>query len=297
MDYKDYYKILGVDKNATQEEIKKVYRKLAVKYHPDKNPGNKAAEEKFKEVSEANDVLGDPEKRKKYDNLGENWQQYAQNYSNPGGNRTKGRSQRQQSYGQSDAGFSDFFESIFGFGNFRDGSSTQVRGEDYQASTTISLEEAFSGTSRQVNLSGQQLNLKLKPGIADGTVLKMKDKGGPGRNGGPAGDLYITVNVHTHPLYERKGNDLYADVPLDVFVAMTGGKQPVHAIDKTVNLTIPAGTDSNNTLRLKGMGMPDYKSPDKRGDLYAKMIITVPKNLTPEEKETLMNMAKKRNSK
>ncbi len=297
MDYKDYYKILGTDKKASQEEIKKAYRKLAVKYHPDKNPGNKAAEEKFKEVSEAYDVLGDTEKRKKYDDIGDNWQQYAQQ-NQQGNYQQRSRGPRQHTYSQSqgEGRFSDFFESIFGFGNFRGESNAAARGEDYQASTTLSLEEAFHGASRQVNLSGQQLNLKLKPGIAERQVLKMKEKGGPGINGGPAGDLYITVHIQDHPRYERKGNDLYADEPLDVFTAIIGGKQAVRSIDKTVNVTIPPGTDSNKVFRLKGIGMPDYRSPGQRGDYYARMVITVPKDLSPQEIETMQQLAKKRGS-
>jgi curved DNA-binding protein len=294
MEYKDYYKTLGVDKKATQEEIKKAYRKLAVKYHPDKNPGDKKSEEKFKEISEANDVLSDAAKRKKYDDLGSDWQQYAQqNYGGQGGS-AQGRGRRSRQFSEGDEeGFSDFFESIFGFSGSSRRSNVQMKGEDYSAEATISLEEAFHGTTRQINLTNQKLNLNLKPGIPDGQVLKMKGKGAPGRNGGPAGDLFITVHIATHPKYERKGNDLYADEPLDVYTAILGGKEPVKAIDKAVSITIPPGTDSNKTFRLKGMGMPDYKDPLKRGDYYVRMIITVPKTLTAEEKELVERLAKK----
>ena len=190
MEYKDYYKILGVDKKASQDDIKKAFRKLAVKYHPDKNPGDKKAEEKFKKINEANDVLSDPAKRTKYDSLGENWQQHQYGGFNHGGRRNTGGSS--YSYSSSDeGGFSDFFESIFGssaanFGGSRR-TSSQRKGEDYQAETTISLEEAFQGTTRQVNLTNQKLNLKLRPGIADGQILRMKEKGGQGFNGGPNG--------------------------------------------------------------------------------------------------------------
>jgi curved DNA-binding protein len=300
MEYKDYYKILGVDKKATQDDIKKTYRKLAVKYHPDKNPGDKKAEEKFKEINEANDVLSDPDKRKKYDELGANWQSYQQgNYGGFGGGRPGGG--RTQYYSSQDEGdFSDFFESFFGRGaggfggaqGFGGGRRSSMKGEDFQAETTISLEEAFNGTSRQVNLTNQTLNLKLKPGIADGQVLRMKEKGGPGMNGGPAGDLFITIHVQKHPRYTRKGDDLYFDAHLDAFTAILGGKLEVHTIDKTVNLSIPAGTDSNKTFRLKEMGMPEYANPKQRGDAYVRVVIIVPKNLTDKEREALAHIAK-----
>jgi curved DNA-binding protein len=294
---------LGVDKKATQEEIKKVYRKLAVKYHPDKNPGDKKSEEKFKEVSEAYDVLGDPDKRKKYDNLGDNWQNQQQGgYQNDFNNSRQAGRGRQQSSSQyftgDESGFSDFFESIFGrgatgFGNTGQRGGMQMKGNDYQAEAVISLEEAFHGASRQINLTNQTLNLKLKPGISDGQVLRMKEKGGPGMNGGPNGDLFITIHIQKHPVYERKGDDLYFDQPLDVFTAMLGGKLSVQAIDKALKINIPPGTDSDKTFRLKEMGMPEYSNPKQRGDSYVRVIISVPKNLSDEDKETLTAISKK----
>ena len=296
MEYKDYYKILGVDKKATQEEIKKVYRKLAVKYHPDKNPGDKKSEEKFKEISEAYDVLGDPEKRKKYDTLGDDWQSQAQGYPNDFYNsRQSGRGRQQgssQYFTGDESGFSDFFESIFGrgasgFGNTGQRGGLQMKGSDYQAEAAITLEEAFHGTARQLNLTNQTLNLKLKPGISDGQILRMKEKGAPGMNGGPNGDLFITIHVQKHPTYDRKGDDLYFDQPLDAFTAMLGGKLSVQTIDKALQINIPEGTDSNKTFRLKEMGMPKYSNPKQRGDSYVRVIITVPKNLSEQDKETL----------
>ena len=303
MEYKDYYKILGVDKKAAQEDIKKAYRKLAVKFHPDKNPGDKKAEDKFKEINEAYDVLGDAEKRKKYDDLGENWQQYQQGGGNPGGfhSAQQGQYRRQQGgsqyYADEDSQFSDFFESIFGqnasgFGNAKRKSKTQMKGQDFEAETTITLEEAFHGTTRQLNLTDQKLNLKLKPGIVNGQVLKMKEKGGQGMNGGPNGDLFITIHILKDAKFERKGDDLYFDHPLDVFTAILGGKLPVQVMDKTVNITIPPGTDSDKTFRLKGMGMPGYNNPAQHGDSYVRVVITVPKNLSEENQELLRSIAK-----
>ena len=296
MDYKDYYKVLGVEKAAAADEIKKVYRKLAVKYHPDKNQGDKKAEERFKEITEAYDVLGDAEKRKKYDEMGANWQQYQHAGTQYGGGRPQGGGF--QDYGDmfgNEGHFSDFFESFFGsgssFGSGGKRTRRQRKGEDHQAETTISLEEAFHGTSRQVNLGDQKLSLKLKPGIAEGQVLRMQGKGGKGANGAADGDLFITVHVAPHSHYERRGDDLHFEQPLDVFTAMLGGKVTVQAMDKSLSITIPAGTDSGKVFRLKGMGMPKYADANLRGDAYVKLNITVPKNLTDGEKEALSKIA------
>jgi curved DNA-binding protein len=306
MDYKDYYKILGVEKTATADAIKKAYRKLAVKYHPDKNPGDKKAEDKFKEINEAYDVLGDADKRKKYDTLGENWNAYQQQGGNPNdfdysqwanaGGGAGGRQQyRTEYYGGDESQFSDFFESIFGhgasgFGNARH-RTAQMRGQDMQAETELTLEEAFHGATRQVTLNNQKLNLKLKPGIKEGQVLRMKGKGGPGMNGGEHGDLFITIHVKKHPRFERRDNDLYFDEPLDMYTAVLGGKLPVQAIDKSLNINIPAGTDSDKSFRLKGMGMPLYEDPNQRGDAYVRVMIKVPKNLSDHEKELFNQLA------
>jgi curved DNA-binding protein len=300
MEYKDYYKTLGVDKKASQDDIKKAFRKLAVKYHPDKNPGDKKAEEKFKEVNEANDVLSDPEKRKKYDELGENWQQYQQYQQAGGAGQGRGRQYTYSSSSGDTGQFSDFFESIFGsgsqgFGGFSGGgrrSNMQMRGEDHEAETTISLDEAFHGATRQVNLQHQKLNLKIKPGIADGQVLRMKGKGGEGYNGGQAGDLFITIHVSADGRFDRKGDDLYFDQPLDVFTAVLGGKLNVQGLDKTVSVNIPPGTDSDKVLRLKGMGMPRYDTEGERGDAFVRVNITVPRNLTTEERDLWNKLAR-----
>lgn len=293
MDYKDYYKVLGVKKDASTDEIKKAYRKLAVKYHPDKNPGDKVAEEKFKEANEANEILGNADKRKKYDEMGENWQQYA---NNPYAQGRPGR----QSYGTEDfygdgSQFSSFFESIFGggggFGGSRRKSTRPNRGQDAEASIELTLEESFNGTTRQVTLDGAKLNLKFKPGTAEGQILRLKGKGNPGYNGGENGDLHITVHIARHPRFELKGNDLYFDQPLDLYTAVLGGKATVQSIDKAVSMNIPAGTDSHKTLRLKGMGMPVFNKPEERGDAYVRMVLTTPKHLSDEEKELFTKLA------
>lgn len=309
MDYKDYYKILGVKKDATPAEIKKAYRKLAIKYHPDKNSADTVAEEKFKEANEANEVLGNPEKRKKYDELGENWQHYQQQGGNPDHFNQSGWANRGQPYQRGfnteefygdGSQFSDFFESIFGgssagAGNSRSRNVRPLRGDDLQAEMEITLQEAFHGASRQISLDGSKLNLKLKPGISDGQLLRLKGKGNPGRNGGQSGDLLITAKIAKNPRFERRGNDLYFDQQLDIYTAILGGKIAIQCIDKTIKMNIPVGTDSHQTLRLKGMGMPLYDNPSQRGDAYVRMVIIVPKNLSLKEIELFTELTNLKN--
>ncbi len=304
MDYKDYYKILGVGKTATQDEIKKAYRKLAVKYHPDKNPGDKAAENKFKEANEANEVLSKPDKRKQYDELGKNWQSYQQSggYANQGGGRPGGGRRSsggaggfstEDFYGGGSGQFSDFFENIFGGGGATGGRSSRraFAGEDLQAEMHITLEEAFHGASRQATIGDSKVNMKLKPGVSEGQVLRLKGKGEAGSGGGGNGDLLITMHILPNNKFERKENDLYFDQPIDLYMAVLGGKIPVQGINKTVNMTIAAGTDSNKTFRLKGLGMPVYKNPEQYGDAYVRVIIQTPKHLSKEEKELFEQLA------
>jgi curved DNA-binding protein len=296
MEFKDYYKILGVSKTATTEEIKKAYRKLAIKYHPDKNQGNKAAEEKFKEANEANDVLSDPEKRKKYDELGENWKYY-QNAPPPNQGFQGGRQHYRYSSSDEDdgSGFSDFFESIFGnrFGGRSRGPS---KGEDYQTHVNITLEEAYTGTARLLEVNGEKLQMKFKPGTADEQNLRIKGKGGPGDNGGQRGDIYVTVHVTPHPHFERKGDDLYCEVPVDLYTAILGGKASVRTLKGALQVTIPKETESGKVLRLKGLGMPKYGKAEEFGDLYAKVKLLLPKNLTAEEIALFQQLKNKRHA-
>jgi len=303
MDFKDYYKILGVDKNSSADEIKKAYRKLALKYHPDKNENNKTAEEKFKEINEANEVLSDPEKKKKYDELGANWNQYSQQ-----GNRddsfdwSKWTSQRQgrsNAYsGESDFGdqgeFSNFFESIFGSGFGRRGNA-KTKGQDYQAEIEVSLEDAYSGTARRIEVNGKTLQMKFKPGIKNGQVLRIKEKGGPGMNGGLHGDIYLTLIIPPHPHFERRGDDLYCETPVDLYTAILGGKQLIATLKGGMRIDIPAYTENDKSLRLKGLGMPKFGKPNEYGDLYAKVNIVLPKNLTEKEISLFKELSKLRN--
>lgn len=295
MEYKDYYKVLGVDNNAKQDDIRKAYRKLAVKYHPDKNPGNKQAEEKFKEINEANDVLSDPEKRKKYDQLGENWQHYQERggqggfdwsqWQQPGGGRYYGRGAPSDIFGETD--FSDFFNNIFGgMGGRTERTGRQpYKGQDYQAEIDLTLEEAYHGTSRIFDIRNQKIRLSTKPGSYDGQTLRIKGKGAPGLNGGPAGDLYVNIKVLPHPDFERHDNDLIQTVNIDLFDAILGGKIQVKTFSGTVAITVPEGTQPGTSLRLKGKGMPVYGKPAQFGDMLVKINIVIPEKLSEEQKD------------
>jgi curved DNA-binding protein len=301
MDFKDYYSILGVGKSATQEEIKKAYRKLAHKYHPDKNPGDKAAEDRFKEIAEANEVLSDPEKRKKYDELGSNWKQYENAGSGDSG--ASGSYRNRRSYRGFDAdpedlfgggAFSDFFESFFGsMGGNREAEEPSFAFDspvaDLAGDIPINLQEAYNGTERIVDLGGEKIKVKIKPGAYDGLKLKVKGKGTKGRNGS-RGDLYLTVKVTSVPGYERKGDDLYMEQPLDVFTALTGGKQEITSFSGKVNIKIHECTPNGKTVRLRGKGMPVYNKPGQYGDLYIKLMIKIPNSLTPHQREVLQQL-------
>jgi len=305
MDYKDYYKILGVSKNASTDEIKKAYRKLAVKYHPDKNPENKEAETRFKEISEAYEVLRDPEKRKKYDQLGSNWNQFQGadaggfDFSQFGGGR-KGRSRSYFSgnmddlFGDSDSGFSDFFNAFFGgFGGSSEGfrqQAQQVKGKDLRSELTISLSEAYHGTSRLLNVNGQKLRINIKPGAFNGQELRLKGKGGKGLNGGPDGDIYLTIKVIPEKNYTVNGNNLILKTDIDLYTAVLGGKININTLSGKLNINIPKGTQNGTKLRIKGKGMPVYGKSGTFGDLLLQLNILIPTNLSKKEKELLRQL-------
>jgi len=306
MEYKDYYKTLGISKDATQAEIKKQYRKLAVKYHPDKNPGNKQAEEKFKDLGEAYEVLSDPEKRNKYDTLGSNWKQYEQSGAGPGGadfaqwarqgaGRQYSRTYTSEDFGGAD--FSDFFNTFFG-GGFGDDFGERLsgrgqrksqtrealrRGEDYEARLEITLEEAFQGSKRLLNIDGEKISITIPPGVGNGQILRVKGKGGKSRRGGESGNLYLHVEIIPNAKYERKENDLYTDLHISLYKVILGGEVPVNTLKGTFNMMILKETPNGKVLRMKGLGMPLYQKKGISGDLYVKIIVDIPQNLTQEE--------------
>jgi curved DNA-binding protein len=299
MEYKDYYKILGVEKSATQDEIKKAYRKLAMKYHPDRNAGNKSAEEKFKEITEANEVLSDPEKRKKYDTLGANWKQYQHGggqgfedfFTNFGGGRRSPGSTDEFSgnlgdmFGGMGGGFSDFFESFFGGGGRGFGGRTQQQNTavDVEAILNVTLEDVFNGSEKTINVDGKKLKIKVNPGTKEGQKLRLKGLGRSKTADGTKGDLYLNIHVLQHPFYEIKDNELYYNLDVDLYTAVLGGKENIRTLDgKTISIIIPEGTESESKLRLKGLGLIEN---GVRGDLFVDIHVTIPINLNKEEKE------------
>jgi len=297
VDYKDYYKILGIDKKASQAEIKKAYRALAVKHHPDKNPGNKESEEKFKLINEANEVVSDPEKRKKYDELGENWQQFEKAGHQPGGNPFGGGNGGQQYYsgnagggfGSKEGGFSDFFEQFFGGrksgGSQGRQSARAFKGSDYETEMEITLEEAYKGTSRIIQLESKKLRITTKPGSYTDQLLCIKGKGAEGSSEEHRGDLFVRIRVLPDSKIIRKGDDLYKDLEVSLYTAILGGDILVDTMAGQVKLKIVEGTQNNKTIRIKGKGMPVYEKADAFGDMYIKLQIMIPDKLTEVQRE------------
>ena len=295
MNYKDYYKILGIDKKATAAEIKKAYRTLAVKHHPDKNPGNKESEEKFKLINEANEVISDPEKRKKYDELGENWQQFEKAGNQQGGNPFGGGGSQQYYNGNAGGGFgeqegfSDFFEQFFGgsrSGQQRGARSNQnYKGSDYESEMEITLEEAYTGTSRIIQLENKKLRITTKPGSYTDQQLIIKGKGAKGSSEAHSGDLFVRIKVKPSEQFVRKGDDLYKDVTVGLYTAILGGEVVVDTLSGQVKIKVTEGTQNNKTIRIKGKGMPVYEKPEMHGDLYIKLQVIIPDKLTDEQRE------------
>ncbi|HLP14823.1 MAG TPA: J domain-containing protein [Bacteroidota bacterium] len=299
MAHKDYYKILGVEKTATPEKIKKAYRKLAQQYHPDKTKGDKSAEEKFKDVNEANAVLSDPEKRKKYDRFGEDFARVEEqqaggqggfNWGPSGGANRQSRPMSEEEFSElfGGEGLGDMFESVFGARAGGERSRRRARaeqqGRDFQAEGVLSLQEAYRGAVRLLSIHDQTIKVTLKPGIADGQVLRVPGKGGPGVDGGPNGDLYITVRITRDPVFERKGNDLYCTHSVDLYTAVLGGKSRFTALRGTISLDIQPETQNGKVLRLPGLGMPVYGSKTGFGDLYVTVSVTLPEHLSENER-------------
>lgn len=296
MNYKDYYKVLGVEKTASQDAIKKAFKKLAMKYHPDKHPGDKKAEEKFKEANEANEVLSDPEKRKKYDEFGENWQNFQQGGQQSGAgfdwSQFQGGGRARASRSGED--YSDFFESLFGGGfagaNGGGSFSRSSKGRDLQAEVEVSLEDAYTGSAKTMEINGEKIEIKFK-GASDGQILRLKGKGGQSHGGGASGDILLTVKIANHPHFERKGNDLYCEEPVDLYTAILGGSIKVKTLSGTINIDIAKETDNGKVLRLKGMGMPIFGKAKEAGDLYVKIKVLLPKKLSAKELELFQSLS------
>lgn len=312
MEYKDYYKILGVEKTASQKEIKKAYRRLARKYHPDVNPGDKTAEARFKDINEAHEVLSDPEKRRKYDQLGANWQQWQRTGGDPrgfdwsqwfaGGQPGGGRVHVEYAdlgdlFGGS-GGFSEFFRNIFGGmgGSQYSQRPRSRRGQDLEHTVEVTLEEAYSGTKRTFQMDSQRIEVKIPPGVDTGSRVRIAGKGGPGVGGGPGGDLYLHISVLPHKDFERNGDDLYCEVPVNLYTAVLGGEVAVPTLKGQVMLKIPPETQSSKRFRLKGLGMPNLKDPKVTGDLYAEVKIVLPERLSKQEKELFAQLASMRSA-
>lgn len=306
MAFIDYYQTLGVDKTASADDIRKAYRKLARKYHPDVNPDNPEAKLKFQQLNEANEVLSDPDKRKKYDTYGEHWmhaeqieeqqRQQRAGGGNPFGSGGFGEGGSWQDYtysGGEDAGggdFSDFFESLFGNRGGGAGGGrgrrqqSQFRGNDLEAQLTLGLRDAAKTHPQSFTVGGRQVRITVHAGVADGQKIKLKGYGNPGVNGGPAGDLYITFRVNDEPPFTRNGDDLYTDVPLDLYTAVLGGEVQVATLYGNVKLKVKPGTQPGEKVRLKGKGFPVYRKEGSFGDLYVTYKVTIPTSLTNEQR-------------
>lgn len=310
MDYKDYYKVLGVSKTADEKEIKSAFRKLAQKYHPDKNPGDTAAEDRFKEINEAYEVLGDAQKRQRYDQLGSSynqwersgrpgggfdWGQWSQYAGGQGGQRVEYQDLNEMFGGG--GGFSDFFNMLFGgargFGGAGFGGQGAGRGEDMEQLIEITLAEAYGGATRTLTKGGRRLTGKIPRGARTGTKVRIKGEGGPGQT---PGDLYLVVSVQPDERFTRDGDDLRVEVPVDLYTALLGGEARVPTLSGDVVLTVPAETQNGKTFRLSGRGMPKLRAPDTHGDLLARISVRMPTHLSDKERELIRELAQLRRS-
>ncbi|MDP4266929.1 MAG: J domain-containing protein [Bacteroidota bacterium] len=291
MDYIDYYKILGVNNNATQEEIKKAYRRLARKYHPDLNPSDKENLKKFQEINEANEVLSDPDKRKKYDQYGKDWKN-SEEYEKAAQNKQRYTDFGGQRFSEefSGSGFSDFFESFFG--SFGGSKKVKYRGEDYNTEIQLELTDAYKTQKKTLNVNGKKIRITIPAGIENGQTIKIKGLGGSGINLGPNGDLFITFSIANHPNFKRVGDDLFTSVELDIFKAILGGEITIDTLDGKVKLKVKPETQNGTKIKLRGKGFPVYKNEGKYGDLYITYSIKIPTNLTEKQKALFIELSK-----
>ncbi len=315
MDFIDYYKVLGLEKSASKAEIKKAYRKLARKHHPDLNPDDKEAQRRFQQINEANEVLGDPEKRKKYDKYGKEWQHadayeeaqkrqaasggFAGGFGGRAGGGFGGGGDYRGSGNFSESEFSDFFESMFGGaagGSTRGRSrgSHQFKGQDFNATLRLNLTDILASQKQTIDLGEKKIRLNIPAGVDDGQTIKIKGYGAAGMNGGPKGDLYLTFEIFNNTAFQRVGDDLYKTEEIDLYKALLGGEIQVDTLSGKVKLNVKPETQSDTKIKLKGKGMPKYKKENQAGDLYITYKINLPKNLTDKEKELFTQLSKLR---
>lgn len=298
MEFIDYYKILELDKTATQAEIKKAYRKLARKFHPDVNPNDKTAQEKFQRINEANEVLGDPEKRKKYDQYGKDWE-HADAFEEAKRNQRSSTANRNSSYtnysGQED--FSDFFESMFGSGGFGGGAgrrATQFKGQDLNATLKLNLLDILEDQKQTLDLGNKKIRITIPAGVEDGQTIKIAGYGGEGVNGGPKGDLYLTFEIYNNTDFQRVGNDLYKNESISLYDAVLGNSIEINTLTGKVKLKIKPETQNDTKVKLKSKGMPVYKKKGVFGDLYITYKIAIPTQLSQKEKELFKQLSELR---
>ena len=287
MEFIDYYKILGIDKGASADEVKKAYRKLARKLHPDLNPADKEAHKKFQQINEANEVLSDPEKRKKYDQYGKDWQ-HAEHFEQHSNRRPKQEYNEGGNFSEEED-FSSFFESMFG-GSARE-KQTKFRGQDFNAELQMNLIDAMTTHQQTLTVNGKNIRITIPAGIENDQVIKLKGYGAPGVNGGPAGDLYITFKIAPHPNFNRLGNDLYTNVTIDLYTALLGGETIIDTLEGKVKMKVAPETQPGTKVRLKGKGFPVYKQEGQHGDLYVTYDVKLPTNLTDKHKELLKELS------
>ncbi len=307
MAFIDYYQVLGIDKTASDKDVKNAYRKLARKYHPDLNPNDAEANKKFQQLNEANEVLSDPDKRKKYDKYGENWQR-GEEYEKYQQQQQQQRSSQRSAYtggqesgygdfeGFGGEGFSDFFQSMFGQRGAGKGRQSKYRGQDNNAELHLDLKEVAETHKQTFSINGKNIRITIPAGVENGQTIKIAGHGSPGSNGGPAGDLFITFQVADDPHFKRDGSNLYANVKLDLYSAVLGGEVTIDTLNGKVKIKVKPETQNGTKVKLKGKGLPVYKKDNEFGDLYVTYDIQIPTNLTEKQKKLFEELAELNNA-